>query len=663
MPLGPMDEERPFVTIETPQHTMPTIKNVDRGRPNAGNHAQSHVLTYKPEIDGLRSVAVLSVLIFHLGFPYLPGGFTGVDIFFVISGYLITQIIAGDMQAGRFSLLDFYRRRALRILPPLFALLLFVSLAAWVVFLPTEMSDFGQSISWTAMFSSNIYFFKEINYFNPEAKFNPLLHTWSLGVEEQFYIVVPVILWLLFRFARRNVKPFFSATVLASFILSAVLVFFSQKATFYLLPTRYWEMGVGSILALYGLHGRLNGRLADIVSAVGLSLLAASLMLVDEASRFPGPAALPATIGAALIILTGANGFVGRLLATPGPVFVGRVSYSLYLWHWPLIVFYRLWVAPDITLLAGIGIGLLSFACAVLSFRFVETPLRRLPQRFSNMNVLGTSVGCLAGLLAFGILLPQVSGALRSFPDDVNHLASYDRYDEGTASKAQYRKDQCFITSGTKGGIDAFDENVCLARDAAKPDYLLIGDSQAADLWQSLQEARRDINLMQATASGCKPTISTAGEPRCVKLMNEIYRELLPQHPVDSVVLSARWQTEDMAGLVSTIRELHRLGVPRIIVLGPRVEYSQSFPLILARDALKGSDDTAEFRVDTRRDLDRSMAASLGDKNVIYLSLYDAVCPKDQCVETVENTPVQSDYGHFTDIGARLVSRRLGSEL
>ncbi|WP_296099617.1 acyltransferase family protein [uncultured Agrobacterium sp.] len=621
-------------------------------------------MIYKPEIDGLRSVAVLSVLVFHLGSPYITGGFTGVDIFFVISGYLITDIINRGMQDNNFSIVNFYRRRALRILPPLMVVLLAVTTAASLVFLPEEIKDYGKSVLWTALFSSNIFFFKEINYFNPEAKFNPLLHTWSLAVEEQFYIVVPILFYICYRFFRPHVKIIFVASVLISFILSVALIFISQKATFYLLPTRYWEMGLGSIIALYGLHQKFTGKAADAVSVVGVMFLLASLFMLTESVPFPGPAAILPTVGACCIIIAGRNGIAGRWLSRPTPVFIGKISYSLYLWHWPLIVFYRLLYAPEITFLPGLLIALVALLLAFASYHIVETPLRRTPARIGNFRVLGSAAVSLAVLIGVGVLLQKFSNKINDYPPEVMRLAAFNEYDKTPEAERQYRKDQCFITSGTSGGSNAFKRDICLAaKPDGKPRYLLIGDSQAAHLWGALQSARDDIDLMQATASGCKPTIETEGERRCVNLMTSVLGDFITPQTVDTVVFSARWQQDDLPGLQKTIEELRGRGISKIVVLGPTVEYSQSAPLILARIAWGRAGKLSDYRIEQRNELDETMRAFADKNKVEYISLYKTVCPNNNCIDAVNGVPVQSDYGHFTDVGSKLVAGIIAGRL
>ena len=300
--------------------------------PNAPDTAPV-ALVWRAEIDGLRAVAVLSVVLYHLGVPGLPGGFVGVDIFFVISGYLITGILHHDLQAGCFSLGHFYRRRALRILPPLILMLAVTFGFSVLVMLPGEVRAVARAMVAALLSGSNLLFWASFDYFTPDARENPLLHTWSLGVEEQFYILVPVLLWAGFRYARRWLLPLFAASVALSFLVSVVTVGPMPKATFYLLPMRYWELGVGALLALSGWQaaGQLGGRLAQGLSGIGAALILYGVFGLSAASSFPGPNALWPVLGAVCLIAAGRQG-VGAGLAMGLPVWVGRISYALYLW-------------------------------------------------------------------------------------------------------------------------------------------------------------------------------------------------------------------------------------------------------------------------------------------------------------------------------------------
>lgn len=304
---------------------------------------------YRPEIDGLRSVAVLAVIFYHADARLLSGGFIGVDVFFVISGFLITSLLMVDLKQGRFSLARFYERRCRRILPPLVVMALAVTVLGWFFLLPADYRDFGSSLKAMSAFVANHYFFGKTGYFETASFTKPLLHTWSLSVEEQFYILLPILLWLLYRRRPSAIPPVLSGLFLASLAASCLMTYYWPAAAFYLLPARFWELMTGSLLALWPAAARPRGLTADLMSWSGLAAIAVSAVFFNYHTPFPGPGALLPGLGTALFILGNSPGSRSRpsLLSRPGPVFVGQISYSLYLWHWPLLVIPRyLYDAP-----------------------------------------------------------------------------------------------------------------------------------------------------------------------------------------------------------------------------------------------------------------------------------------------------------------------------
>lgn len=341
-------------------------------------------MNYRSEIDGLRAVAVMPVIFYHADLRLFSGGFVGVDVFFVISGFLITTIILAEIEQGRFSLVTFYERRARRILPALF-LVMVVSLPfAWMLLFPQDFKDFSQSLISTSLFSSNIQFWRESDYFNPDAGLKPLLHTWSLGVEEQYYLLFPLFLMLMWRLGKRWVAGSFLVLVCTSLALAQWGVYNKPDATFYLLPTRIWELGIGAIIAFYFLHRKAEAltitpfRVVDEGLAImGLAMIVFSVLAFDKYTPFPGAYALLPTIGAGLVIVfSSPQTIAGRLLSTKLFVGVGLISYSAYLWHLPLIVFARHAMVDPATLISVI-LPLASLLFAYLSWRFVEKPFRQ----------------------------------------------------------------------------------------------------------------------------------------------------------------------------------------------------------------------------------------------------------------------------------------------
>ncbi|HKY93802.1 MAG TPA: acyltransferase, partial [Kiloniellales bacterium] len=331
-------------------------------------------MDYRPDIDGLRAVAIVPVLLFHAGVPGFSGGYVGVDVFFVISGYLITRLIAGEMESGGFSLLRFYERRARRILPALLLVLLACLPFAHLLLLPDQYADFADSIDATLGFVSNFYFFGQTGYFEDDVGTMPLLHTWTLAVEEQFYVVFPLLLLAMRRGGRRG----WLLVVVLLFALSfaTALYFSTGDAAFYLSPARAWELMLGSLLAL--LHWTLRSRaVAAALALVGLGMILAAVVSYDEATTPSSFALLLPCGGAALVILSGAGraqpaGFAGSMLASRLPVAIGLISYSLYLWHWPVLVFLQLWLLPEPLGIWALPALALCFVLATLSWRYVE---------------------------------------------------------------------------------------------------------------------------------------------------------------------------------------------------------------------------------------------------------------------------------------------------
>lgn len=333
--------------------------------------AQSH---YRPDIDGLRSIAVIPVVLFHAGLSGFPGGYVGVDVFFVISGFLITGILLREMNSQRYSVAEFYRRRARRIFPALAAMTL-ATLAAGMVFLPPdELVKVSKSAASLVVFASNFYFWKSVSYFDASHAFQPLLHTWSLAVEEQYYVLFPIVPWLLLN-KKRLFVPALWAIGIVSLVLSIYLVSTKPSAAFYLLPSRAWELMAGGLLAANAVPGPRNVRRAAFGSWLGLAMIVIPMLSYTTVTPFPGIAAVPPVLGTSLIIWACGVG-AGRLLTHRVFVSVGLASYSLYLWHLPIIEFLKYLYGGKLSLGPALTASLASVAVAYLSLNFVEKPFR-----------------------------------------------------------------------------------------------------------------------------------------------------------------------------------------------------------------------------------------------------------------------------------------------
>ena len=436
---------------------------------------------YRPDIDGLRALAVLSVIVFHIERSWLAGGFIGVDVFFVISGYLITLNILGEVRSGRFSLLEFYRRRVKRIAPAMLVVVFATLIAAHLLLLPEDTERAAESGLWSVFSLANVYFWthQDTSYFAAASNELPLLHLWSLGVEEQFYLLWPLLLLAARRFSHSGLLAVaMGLAALSSFWLAQAVHGAAPLFSYYMLPTRAGELLVGALLAFVVL-GRMQSRVprawAGPLAATGLALVAGSLVFVTEDHVFPGWLALPPTLGAALLLLAGQLGDnpVSRGLASGPLVWVGRISYSAYLWHWPLLAFYRYGHAQP-GLPAAFGLVVLTFACAYLSYRFVETPARR--STAAAPRVIWHQYVLPAGVLSFLAL-----SAMYLDGYGLRGLTGYRA--QMTAMREQSRPANAFAYVCQVQSLAADDtrRTLCEIGDASQvSDTLLWGDSNAA---------------------------------------------------------------------------------------------------------------------------------------------------------------------------------------
>ena len=385
-------------------------------------------LNYRADIDGLRALAILSVVLYHGGLVRIGGGFTGVDIFFVISGYLIGGHIFGEIGRGAFSFAGFYRRRARRILPAFFAVLAFVLLAGLVLLSPLDLARLARSACAAALSVSNILFWHSASYFDARSDLNPLLMTWSLGVEEQFYAVIPLLLVLVFRLRRSAILAVVLLVSALSFLFSWIALARYPALVFYMLPARAWELGAGVALAVAEQNRQrelVPAARREGLGAGGLVLLVAPFFLLHPSTPFPGPAALPSVAGTALLIAVPSSWINRRMLSFAPLVFIGRISYSWYLWHWPLLSFLRIVYGDAPPGLAAMAAIALSFALAILSYYAIEQPFRRaaapLLVRYAAVTALAAAVSA-ALWLAHG--LPQRFPALARTESEAAHLGS-----------------------------------------------------------------------------------------------------------------------------------------------------------------------------------------------------------------------------------------------
>jgi len=629
---------------------------------------------YREDIDWLRAIAVLAVVAFHFEAPAIFGGFVGVDIFFVISGYLITGIIQSELQSGTFSFARFYERRVRRLLPALYAMVALSAIPSFHYLLTSERHELFRSITAVVTFTSNFFFWFQTGYFDHAAVEKPLLHTWSLAVEEQFYLALPLLLWGFMRVtrgARLALPVMLGALAIASFGLCVWLMGSGRSANaFFMSPPRAWEFLIGGLVATPGLPVLRNALAQQVARGLALVLLVIPIFSLRQGPGFPGFNALAPCIGAALFIWSGIGvPTLARGRYSPLRViqFFGRISYSLYLWHWPLFTFAR-FSKNSLVLdpIDKVGLFALTVAISYLSWRFVEQPFRRgqlAPTRRAAFRMAGLATVFLLGVSAAGILISET-------PSDADRAAlqleSYNGYDY----QPLYRSGSCFVTGG-----EAFGE-ACLVPVSGKTNVLLWGDSLAAHYFHGLARTTdaNAVNILQATQAACMPTLNAAaqGNAYCRSLAAQMDSFFWDRKP-DLVILSADWLEYSrpprfdgmIADLQQTISRLNGLGIS-VVLLGPSVQFRARLPSMLVRAQLR--------HVEARSDdlllpdifvLDAKMKAALPvHEKFSYISVADAICPTRQCPLTIDGgIPLAWDHAHLTAEGSVYAMERLAPML
>lgn len=581
----------------------------------------------REDIDGLRAFAVLSIVLFHLDVPGFVGGYVGVDIFFVISGFLITTNFARGQ-----SIAQFYERRARRILPALLLMLAVTSVVALVVLMPRDLAAFGRILMGTLLFVSNILLWMDIGYFDELAAFKPLLHTWSLAVEEQFYLLFPLFLVLCRRYARSMLWPIVALLAL-SFAGAAWMVTKAPSAAFYLPAFRAWELLLGATLALW----RPSHRQDSVLALTGFGLIALAVFAYDDATTFPGLAAAVPCLGAAFLLHAGSSKPAGAILKFPPLVFFGRISYSLYLWHWPVVVFYR-YLGYDLTAWSIGALFVVTTALAWLSWRFVEEPIRtrKWMPTFATPAVAGTAAGVLAGAL-------MLQGLPGRFPERVVKL-------DGAALDRSPDPQGCHNRSPERVEAD----DLCVIGDASKsPTWLLWGDSHGQALLPVFDAALRNNGeaALVATRAGCIPLpgVERVGYGKCTAFAAAVGRHL--ERRSMKVIGVAHWTGYKGAhlsdGKPGTSEEIIARGLSRApftVIVDPIPGAPVAVPRSLALHAAFGLPAVTPFKL-TEYQARNAMFLKAAEGRP-RVSLWKEICASGTCVVEREGLPIYFDGNH-----------------
>lgn len=614
--------------------------------------------SYRPDLDGLRAVAVVAVVAYHFGLAPFAGGFVGVDIFFVISGFLINSIITREAKAGGFSLLAFYGRRIKRVFPALLVVIAATLVVGWFLLLPADYESLGAQSAAAALGVSNFYFMWNTGYFDRAADLLPLLHTWSLGVEEQFYLVWPALFLLAWKVGNGSSRAMVGVLAAIAIVSLGLSVFYAAnvpQTAFYMLHTRAFELALGALLAFAPTIRRR--WLIEAGPAVGLALIAGSVVLLHDGLPFPGWNAVPPCLGTALVIWpAGRPSIIARLLSLRPLVFVGLISYSVYLWHWPLIVYFRHYTlsatpsATELFLLVAATIVL-----AVLSWRLVEVPFRRAPAR--SFRTFGVGLTGMAAVAIAGTVVLSRAGFPSRLPPGAERYALY--LNEVFPDSPNAIVD-CFNRTeadGQGGWV-----NDCLALSSGpQQNVLVLGDSHAAHFRIALPAAFPQVHFISATTSGCRPVVRPAADPRdgtlaCRDGFQHIFNDIIPRTHYDAIILSARWRNGEADQIRETVDYLQQF-IDRVIVFGQTLEYKTDVPVALSQAFLprRGASLSELSRYPEIEVINDLMLRLLAGSNAEYYSPLDALCPAgaESCrVLTDDGIPFQRDYGHFTFEGA-----------
>lgn len=505
------------------------------------NPAANSPLGYRSDIDGLRAIAVISVVIYHAGSTVFTGGFVGVDIFFVISGYLITSIILKDIEFSNFSMARFYERRARRILPVLFFILFVTLLVNSQILIPDDYKILAISTIYTIFFAANIFFAFIIgDYFGTGADFQPLLHTWSLAVEEQFYIVFPLLLLLIINFQSYIKNSIIIVVVFISFIHSIILTDIAPVWAFYLVTTRVWELGAGALIAMRIIPPCRSQFLCELSGATGLILIAVPILIFDSNMPFPGFAALVPCLGAALIIWSGTNAstLVSQLLSIRPLIFFGLISYSLYLWHWPIMTALREYYAStNLTMKQASFAVVISVLLSTVTWVTIERPFRD-TKRFGRAAVFRISgIGAVA-MAAVSMVIIGTDGKLARIPEAASLIAAGSR-------DFNPRREECFDK--------APEEGLCsIGLPTVEKSFLLWGDSHALAMMSGFDIAAQAAGTAGwfAGSSSCRPLLGVrpASRPTCTDFNEKVLHFIKSNSDIKTIFLVARWAPFTTAG-------------------------------------------------------------------------------------------------------------------
>ena len=627
--------------------------------------------SYRPDIDGLRALAVMAVVIFHFNKEWIPGGFAGVDIFFVISGFLITGIIHRQVMKGQFSFSDFYLRRVRRILPAAFFLLIGTLVAGSAWLLPEDFEALSKSAIASTLSAANIYFWKflDTSYFAASSDTVPLLHLWSLGVEEQFYLLWPALMIIAYKLGGKRLL-IVSALIIAaaSFAIGQYFITKDQSFAYYMLPSRGGELLIGALtfFASDALKKHISWFARELIAAAGIAAIVWSMIYLNEKEGFPGYISLVPSIGAALLIFAGCYGqsLARAVFSFPPFVWIGLISFSLYLWHWPVLAFYR-YAYGSLTLAGGIGCAAIMLALSLFAYFFVEKPFREAKKGPVQLSAIG-----LAGTAAIGMSMFAVmnNGVLQNFYPS-NYSQKLKEFESQTSASISFN--YVCQASGTEVNALVSDPRCIIGPDNKNPSVLLVGDSNSAHFVGYFKELadKYEVTMRNISHPICPPfdkessdPYSSAGAQESCQNFNKVFREQAKNF--DTIVISAFWTyysgktdtfLKDMDILLGEFAD-------KKIVIGLTVPMFSRFDTKCYAKSVKipamdcATRDTVPYAEEYSINIDIQNLAKK-HSNVSTFSFHDEICKEAHCSAYRENKPIYWDGYHLSGQGSELLGR------
>lgn len=608
-------------------------------------------LPLRADIDGLRAIAVLVVVMYHAQLNDWSGGFVGVDVFFVISGYLIIPKIALNLSQNRFSLTQFFAGRARRLIPALVPVLAFCLLVAFLLLGEGALETFSQSLLGASTFFSNYVFLAQSGYFQRTSDTLLLLHTWSLGVEFQFYIITPLIFLLTYK--HLNMKIVFLTLGAFSLLVSIMLVEIGSNRAFYGIVPRFWELALGGFIGLVSWKLPSSKYFGFLLRLVGIFAIGYSANQYSTAIPFPGVAAILPAIGAALVLIAPFNSKdpLYRLLSNKVMRWIGLRSYSIYLWHWPLIVTVNL--AADRPSEGYFSLAvLLSFLIAEVSYRFVETPVRqkqfwRSPRRLAVLVVVPVIVIGSASSLVRTPLAEAARSVIPLLEYRILEGLSDGEREEYMLTVHTSKRAEGRITRGVQCSFDETKSQEellsCLkSADLTNP-VLVVGDSHGRDVFHALRTGFPSVDFMLLHQSGCAPADAPRNSKvRCFPGLHGLLEHVFDEIEVSTVVLASHWPLKGVENVDPTLSMLSRLNLSTVVI-GPGPNFGVSVTSMLRRSGIRESQNISEIRLDMKEfkfDItksDRELASKLAEFDMVYISKLNIFCEKETCLAFVPN--------------------------